>query len=71
MAARAGIEPVLRFLQYALADSTCENSQSLGAQIDAQIFGELAQVLAAWFNLDRTLRRAVIAIVEAAKGGGA
>ena len=66
MAARAGIEPVIAFLQAAIEALSCENRGEGRAQRDAQRSNELREVVEAWPRLSPELRMAALAVIRSA-----
>jgi hypothetical protein len=62
MAARAGIEPVLGFLQACVEVAASEIAKSADVQIDTQKIEELRKVVEAWPKLSPGLRAAVLAV---------
>jgi len=66
MAARAGIEPVLGFLQACVEAATSEIAKFPDAQIRTQKIRNLTDVLAAWPMLAPELRAAVLALISSA-----
>ncbi len=68
MAARAGIEPAHALLQAVVSLVACESGDSRCAQIGAQEFGELRDIVERWRNLSAPLRAAVLGIIRAAEG---
>ena len=66
MAARAGIEPVLQFLQLAMDVATSEIAKTTDTQIRTQKLRELRMILAAWPNLGPQLRAAMVALAATA-----
>jgi len=66
MAARAGIEPVLGFLQACLAAVASEMGKSADTQIRAQKISELREMVEAWPNLSVEFRATMLAMTESA-----
>ncbi len=62
MAARAGIEPVLGFLQASVHAAASEIGKSADAHIGAQKIMSLRDIIKAWPNLRPELRIAVLAV---------
>jgi len=67
MAARAGIEPVVGFLQVCVMAAASEIAKADDVQIRTQKFGELREVVEAWPKLTPELRAAVLAVIRSAK----
>jgi hypothetical protein len=68
MAARAGIEPAVAFLQAAIEALSCENRGERCAQRDAQNAEELREVVGAWPGLSPEIRFAILALARARQG---
>jgi hypothetical protein len=64
MAARAGIEPVVGFLQACVTAAVSEIAKSPDAHIGTQKLWELCEAVAAWSKLSPELRAAVLAVVR-------
>jgi hypothetical protein len=65
MAARAGIEPVLAFLQACAEAAASEIEKSADAQLRAQKLAELQEIISAWPKLSPELRTACLAVTRA------
>jgi hypothetical protein len=69
MAARAGIEPMLRFLEACAAVISSESAKTTDAQLRAQELANLTKIIAAWPKLLGEFRAAVLAVTKSASGG--
>jgi hypothetical protein len=68
MAARAGIEPILRFLEACAAVISSESAKTTDAQLRAQELSTLTKIIAAWPKLSGEFRAAAQAMTESAAG---
>ena len=66
MAARAGIEPVLGFLQACVSAAASEIANSPDAHMGTQNLSELREMIETWPNVSRELRVALLAVTRAA-----
>jgi hypothetical protein len=66
MAARAGIEPILRFLEACAAAISSDSTKTGDAQLRAQEFSSLTKIVAAWPKLSGEFRAAVLAVIQSA-----
>jgi hypothetical protein len=66
MAARAGIEPMLRFLDACASAISSESAKTTDAQLRAQELSSLTKIIAAWPKLSGEFRVAVLAVTESA-----
>jgi hypothetical protein len=66
MAARAGIEPFVGFLEACAAAISSESAETAGAQLRAQELSGLAKIIVAWPNLSGEFRAAVLAMTQSA-----
>jgi hypothetical protein len=66
MAARAGIEPILRFLEACAAAISSESAKTADAQLRAQELSSLTKIIAAWPKLSGEFRAAVLAVTQSA-----
>jgi hypothetical protein len=66
MAARAGIEPMVRFLEACIQTVNSESTKTSDAQLRAQELSNLAKIIAAWPKLSGEFRTAVQAMTESA-----
>jgi hypothetical protein len=69
MAARAGIEPVVGFLQACVEAIASVSAHSLDTQIRTQRLNELLVIVEAWPKLSPELRTACLAVTRAADLG--
>ena len=60
MAARAGIEPCIRFLEACAAAIASENAKTTDAHVRAPELSSLAKIIAAWPKLSGEFRAAVL-----------
>jgi hypothetical protein len=67
MAARAGIEPFVCFLEACAAALRSETAKSSDAQLHAQNLAELREVIEVWPKLLPELRAACLAVTIAAR----
>ena len=66
MAARAGIEPCIRFLEASAEAMRSETAKTTDAQLRAQEFSRLTKIIAAWPNLSAEFRAAIQALTQSA-----
>ena len=71
MAARAGIEPCIRFLEACAAAISSESAKTADAQPHAQELSSLTKIMAAWPKLSGEFRAAVLAMTVSVTGGHA
>lgn len=66
MAARAGIEPIVRFVEACAAAISSESAKTADAQLRAQELSSLTKIIAAWPKLSDEFRAAVQAMTQSA-----
>ena len=66
MAARAGIEPILRFLEACAGTISSETAKTADTHLRAQELSSLTKIIAAWPKLSGEFRAAVQAMTESA-----
>ena len=66
MAARAGIEPMVRFLEACATAISSETAKTDDAQLRAQELSSLTKIIAAWPKLSGEFRAAVLAVTQGA-----
>lgn len=66
LAARAGIEPMLRFLEACAVAISSESAKTADAQLGAQELSSLTKIIAAWPKLSGEFRAAVLAVTQSA-----
>jgi hypothetical protein len=66
MAARAGIEPVVRFLEACAVVISSETAKTADPQLRAQELSSLTKIIAAWPKLSGEFRAAVLAVTRGA-----
>jgi len=66
MAARAGIEPCIRFLEACAAAISSESDKAADAQLRAQELSSLTKFIAAWPKLSGEFRAVVLAVTQSA-----
>lgn len=69
MAAQAGIEPSVAFLQACLAVVLCVSPESGDTQLRTQDLAALREIVAAWPTLPPELRTACLAVTRAGVDG--
>jgi hypothetical protein len=69
MAARAGIEPFICFLEACAEALRSETTKTPNAQLRAQELSSLTKILAAWPKLSGEFRTAVLMMTRSAAGG--
>lgn len=62
MAARAGIEPMVRLLQACAAAISSESAETADAQLRAQELSRVAEIISVWPKLSGEFRVAVLAM---------
>ena len=66
MAARAGIDPILRFLEACAAAISSESTKTADPQLCAQELSSLTKIISAWPKLSGEFRAAVQAMTLSA-----
>lgn len=66
MAARAGIEPMIRFLEACAAVISSETAKTADAHLRAQELPSLTKIIAAWPKLSGEFRATVLAVTQSA-----
>ena len=66
MAARAGIEPMVRLLEACPGAISSESAKTADAQLRAQELSSLTKIIAAWPKLSGEFRAAFLAMTESA-----
>lgn len=66
MAARAGIEPMLRFLEACTAVISSETAKTADPQLRAQELSSLTKIILTWPKLSGEFRAAVQAMTQSA-----
>jgi hypothetical protein len=64
MAARAGIEPILRFLEACAGAISSETAKTTDPQLRAHELSSLTKIIAAWPKLSGEFRAAVQALTQ-------